>query len=67
MIFKALPKIPEDILDKATHLDKAACSTNIESTNKKVRNIHIHAKLRMAVRDKGNIKAASTHKELASR
>ena len=34
MIFKALPKIPEDILDKATHLDKAACSTNIESTNK---------------------------------
>ena len=34
MIFKTLPKIPEDILDKAKRLDKAACSTNIESTNK---------------------------------
>ena len=39
-------------------------STNIASTNKWVNTIHIHAKLRMAMRDKVNIKTPSTHKEL---
>ena len=29
MTFKALPKTPEDILDKRRHLDKARYSTNI--------------------------------------
>lgn len=33
MIFKTAPKIPEVKLDKATHLGKTACSTNIASAN----------------------------------
>eukprot|EP00795_Rhopilema_esculentum_P015673 gene15673-6963_t len=39
-------------------------STNIDTTNKWVKTVHIHAKLRLAMRDKLNINTTSTHKEL---
>ena len=52
MAFKALPKIPEYRLDKATHLGKA----NIVTTNKWIRTIHNHGKLRTVMRDKVSIK-----------
>ena len=39
-------------------------STSLTISNKWVRNIHIHAKLRMAMREKLNIKVSSTHKEV---
>ena len=39
-------------------------STDLNVTNKWIKNIHIHAKLRMAMRDKLNIKVSSTHKEV---
>ena len=38
-------------------------STDIELVNKWVSNTHIHAKLRMKMRDKLNMKTSSTHKE----
>ena len=38
--------------------------TDLSITNKWVKNIDIHAKLRMAMRDKLNIKVSSTHKEV---
>ena len=39
-------------------------STNVSTTNKRVNTIHIHAKLRMAMRDKINVKTSSTNIEL---
>ena len=39
-------------------------STSLTMTNKWVRNIHLHAKMRTAMRDKLNIKLSSTHKEV---
>lgn len=39
-------------------------STDLCKTNKWVKNIHIHAKLRMALREKVNLKVSSTHKEI---
>ena len=39
-------------------------STNITTTNKWVKNIHIHAKLRTFMRERLNMKVSSTHKEV---
>ena len=43
---------------------RSGYSTNVDTTNKWVKTVHIHAKLRLAMRDKLNIKTTSTHKEL---
>ena len=42
-------------------------STDTARTNEWVNTVHIHAKLRMAMRNKINIKTSSTHKELTDR
>ena len=39
-------------------------SSDLSITNKWIKNIHIHAKLRIAMRDKLNIKVSSTYKEV---
>ena len=39
MTFKTLLKIPKDVLNKATHLGKEGCRTNIVATNKWVSTI----------------------------
>lgn len=44
---------------------RKGCSFDIGRTNKWVRTIHIHAKLKMYRSDKFNIKTSSTYKELA--
>ena len=59
MTFKTLLNIPEDNLNKATYLGKAA------ATSKWVSTIHIHAKFRMVKRHKVSIKISSTHNEVA--
>ena len=59
MTFQALPKIPKYIWDNARHF-----SINVV-TSKSVNTIHIHAKLRMEMRDKVNIKEPSTHHDLS--
>ena len=38
--------------------------TSASTTNKRLNTIHIHAKLRMAMRDKINVKTSSTNIEL---
>ena len=61
MTFKTLLKAPEDIQDKSWHLGK---STTQYLCNKWVSIIHTHAKVRMVMRYKINIKTSSTNKEL---
>ena len=58
--FKTLLKIPKDMLNKAIHLGKEGCRTNIVATNKWVSTIDIPAKLRMTLRDSVSIKTSST-------
>ena len=43
---------------------RSGYSTNIDITNKWIQTMHIHAKLRTAMREKLRIKTSSTHKEL---
>ena len=43
---------------------RSGYSTNVDTTNKWVKTVHIHAKLWLAMRDKLNIKTTSMHKEL---
>ena len=58
--FKTLLKIPKDMLNKAIHLGKEGCRTNIVATNKWVSTIDIPVKLRMTLRDSVSIKTSST-------
>ena len=51
MEFETLQEIPEDMLDKATHLNGSA-------------RFLIHAKLKMAIHEKTNIKTSPAQKEL---
>ena len=59
MTFKILLKIPKGMLNKATHLGKEGCRTNIVTTSKWVSTIDIPTKLRMTLRDSVSIKTSS--------
>ena len=51
MVFEALQKIPEDMLDKATHLNGLVPFI-------------IHTKIKMTINNKINMKKSPAHKEL---